>query len=362
MDKAHKYLNYREEDFAADPLFRTWVLAPDEASQGFWTAWLAQHPEKEAVVANARWQMLELQVSEDQATKERLDAVWNRIQQKKALLETAQGVSGQAGTASGARVIPLFSFRALRQVAAVLVLASFCAGLLYYFSGGARQPLHEVSTAYGQTKTLRLPDQSEVVLNGNSRLSYAASWEEGQDREVTLEGEAFFSVTPTKNHQPFRVKLRDGLQVKVLGTQFTVTRRPAKTRVVLSEGKVKLIRQQERLFGLQKAVLAEATMLPGDLVEVREKGAVFRKSRVEDPDSYRGFSQGRIIFRSTRISEVARVLEDTYGYRVDIARTGLADKHFSGTTPTEHIDMLFSAIEKLFGVEVIQEGKHLTIR
>src|SRR5690606_39629978 len=50
------------------------------------------------------------------------------------------------------------------------------------------------ATEYGQTSHITLPDQSIVILNGNTRLSYKKRWSSNGIREVVLEGEAFFNV------------------------------------------------------------------------------------------------------------------------------------------------------------------------
>jgi transmembrane sensor len=363
MNPSNKYLSYTEEDFAKDPLFRSWVLAPDEVNSYFWNNWLAQHPEKEAVVENARWQMLQLTVAEERIAQQRLAAVWDSIQIRKAAIPQEKEDADYLGLprpVASAKVIPLFSFQSFQRIAAVFLMVCFCAGILYYLLSPTREPDRIITTAYGQTKTVILPDRSQVVLNGNSRLAFTQDWRKEQDREVSLQGEAFFSVTHTRNHRKFRVKLKEGVRVPVLGTQFTVTQRPTRTQVVLNEGKVKLSREQQQVFGLRTAVLDEALMQPGDLVEVQKKA--FHKTTVEHPALYAAFTQNKIIFKNTLLSEVARVLEDTYGYRITFARPGLANKRFSGTTPTGDIDMLFSALETLFQVQVIKKGKHITIQ
>jgi ferric-dicitrate binding protein FerR (iron transport regulator) len=363
MNHPSKYLTYQEDDFVKDPLFRSWVLAPDEVNSDFWASWLSRYPEKGAVLENARWQMLQLTVAEEEIARERLAAVWDKIRKRKAAVAPAgPAATPQLPDAGGAKVIELFSWKAWQQMAAVWLLAGCCAGLLYYYLRPVAPPARTVVTAFGQTRTVVLPDQSQVVLNGNSRLSFGADWSKAQDRQVSLQGEAFFSVTSTPDRQPFRVKLPDGVQVTVLGTRFVVTQRPAKTRVVLAEGKVKLSRQQQQYFGLRTAVRNEAILQPGDLVEVRPQTPVFHKTRVAQPQLYGAFTQQKIIFKNTLLSEIARVLEDTYGYRVTIARPGLAAKRFSGTTPTSDIDMLFSALEHVFQVQVIRKGKHITIK
>src|SRR5687768_9468757 len=75
------------------------------------------------------------------------------------------------------------------------------------------------STGYGETHNIILPDGSTVILNGNSTFRYENELTT-DPREVYLDGEAFFSVTPTKSKQKFIVNISDKMNVEVLGTKF----------------------------------------------------------------------------------------------------------------------------------------------
>ena len=52
----------------------------------------------------------------------------------------------------------------------------------------------KLNTNYGQIAKHKLPDGSEVMLNANSKLCMNKSWEGKGDREVWIEGEAYFHV------------------------------------------------------------------------------------------------------------------------------------------------------------------------
>ncbi len=96
----------------------------------------------------------------------------------------------------------------------------------------------QIVTSYGQTKTLLLPDGTEVVLNASSRLVYPATFGKGE-RVVKLFGEAFFKVKKDVRH-PFIVK-SGRINTIVLGTQFDVKNDGVTApSVVLLEGKVML--------------------------------------------------------------------------------------------------------------------------
>lgn len=69
----------------------------------------------------------------------------------------------------------------------------------------------------GEQLAVQLPDKSEVLLNGNSRVTFSKkNWKE--DRVVDLEGEGYFKV---EKGEKFTVNSQLG-KVQVLGTQFTV--------------------------------------------------------------------------------------------------------------------------------------------
>ena len=355
MSNQDKYLNYTEEDFAHDPYFLSFILRPDAHNVRYWSGWLEKNPDKEPLLQSARWRILQIKVDEEAIVQDKLDTIWKNIQFKKATLPKMEDTANSFDYAvAKAKVFPSLLVKAL-------LVAAFCAGIVYLLFVPS-DPLKVISTSFGEIKKVTLPDQTEVVLNGNSVLSFATAWSNDEDREVSLNGEAFFDVSHTSNDRKFTVRLTDGIRVNVTGTQFTVTRRPTKTLVVLSKGKIDLIREEKRFYGLRHAITHKQVMQPGDLVEVHENAPLFTKTTVAQPESYAAFAENKIVFKNALLSEVARVLEDTYGYHVTIRNPALANKRFNGTTPTDDIMMLLSAIEKLFGVQVLKKEQQVIIQ
>ncbi|MDX6746787.1 FecR family protein [Polaribacter sp. PL03] len=96
----------------------------------------------------------------------------------------------------------------------------------------------EVNTGFGERRTIVLPDNSTVILNAKSSLSYnKKNWK--QDRTLELEGEAYFKVAKGSK---FQVKTTEGT-ISVLGTQFTVFEEEGFLTVTCFEGKVKVERK-----------------------------------------------------------------------------------------------------------------------
>ncbi|SHI78854.1 FecR family protein [Aquimarina spongiae] len=100
-----------------------------------------------------------------------------------------------------------------------------------------------VTTEMAQTQTLKLPDNSEVVLNAESSISYEAE-SFLEKRELTLKGQAYFKVAKGSK---FVVKTKNG-DIAVLGTQFDVFSRTQKLEVHCFEGKVQVSQQKEQVI------------------------------------------------------------------------------------------------------------------
>ena len=128
---------------------------------------------------------------------------------------------------SSGKVVKLSWFQPLVRVAAVIVM--IIVGYLLIF--GDSETI--IDSGIAQKTELNLPDNSNVVLNASSSISYIEKqWQE--NREVKLKGEAYFKVA--KGSQ-FDVITSSGV-VTVLGTQFNVKVRDNYFEVICYEGLV----------------------------------------------------------------------------------------------------------------------------
>jgi ferric-dicitrate binding protein FerR (iron transport regulator) len=119
------------------------------------------------------------------------------------------------------------NFKTVFKVAAVLVVLLSSSYFLFFDS------IQSYETGIAQTKTFRLPDNSEVLLNAASKITFNKNkWK--NNRELTLDGEAYFQV---QKGETFSVQTADGI-VKVLGTHFSVKQRQNYYEVSCYEGLV----------------------------------------------------------------------------------------------------------------------------
>ncbi|AFU68226.1 iron siderophore anti-FecI sigma factor FecR [Psychroflexus torquis ATCC 700755] len=132
---------------------------------------------------------------------------------------------------SPAQKTPFNFYKTIGIVAAICITVFSAIKLLNQTSYS-----ESIQTQVAETKTLSLPDDSEVNLSAKSIIQFNSStWAE--ERALDLEGEAFFKVS-TGN--VFTVKTSYG-SIQVLGTQFNVKSRAYGFEVTCYEGSVKVI-------------------------------------------------------------------------------------------------------------------------
>lgn len=208
------------------------------------------------------------------------------------------------------------------RYAAMLVLG--VALTLWYNYAGQRSAMAEhqpepmaqtLTVPAGQRAHITLPDGSRVWVNAGSKITYASAF--GNERRVTLEGEAFFEVAKD-SIRPFIVKAGK-MNVKALGTKFNVYNYASEPLVVsLVEGKVKVYRDR----ALRKSVVLN----PGERA-VEVDGEMLKETFGDDVLMWRN---GIYSFRDLPLGDILRKLELYYDVKIVVNSPELLNKHFTG--------------------------------
>ena len=106
----------------------------------------------------------------------------------------------------------------IRTFSAAAAVALLCLSVWTAYLYMQPAAIQTISTL-AETRTVRLPDGSSVMLNHYSSLSYPEKFQSDK-REVELNGEAYFEVSKDSKH-PFIVQT-ETIDVQVLGTHFNV--------------------------------------------------------------------------------------------------------------------------------------------
>jgi transmembrane sensor len=330
------YSLYEPEDFALDAFFCSWVLEPTTENEAFWLEWLHNNPGKSRDIEVAR--QLVLLASSDVGlppSPETVDRIWKGIE---------DGRQSEIFVPQNRRLW-------LKIAASVALLVIAFTGYLY-----KRDQTHTYRTAFGESRRLLMPDGSQVTLNANSTLRIPGQWGQSSEREVWLEGEAFFHVNKIRKAgqaTKFVVHTHD-LNVEVKGTQFNVNTRKNQTQVVLSEGLVHLY-----LNGNKSG--KKIRMNPGDLVDFSAHNQKLSIQHLSDATAAFSWKNNRWTLNDTSLEEISILIQETYGITVIIANDSLRQQKVTGIVPTDNIDDLLGSLESILPITITRKENKITI-
>ncbi|MGD1889198.1 MAG: FecR family protein [Cyclobacteriaceae bacterium] len=349
--------NYTVKSLLLNEYFQQWVKAPDPENEAYWQNFIHQHPDAKENIAEARQLIEQLDFSEEvrslatkASVKKNID---DAISQQTKLREIPLHSETRQVNRSRNRFYSKVGIGIAASLSSLVLLLS-----IYFVVSSNNHS--EYTTVYGETKTIVLPDQSTVTLNANSSLRLAKdNWSNTLEREVWLDGEAFFEVkrqkTPAKEAIKFVVH-SGNVSVEVLGTKFNVNNRHRATQVVLSSGEVKLSIQRDTKVS-EEPIL----MKPGELVAVDiDQREVERK--MVDPAKYTSWTENKLVFDNTSLAKIGQLIEDNYGLHVTVKTPALLDKEFTGAAPADDLDVLLEKLALVYNLNIARNDNELIIQ
>lgn len=203
------------------------------------------------------------------------------------------------------------------------------------------QNTEKVVTIASQKQAIELPDGSEVTLNSASKIKYnVKKW--GEERKITLTGEAFFEV---EKGSRFVVETKHG-SVEVLGTSFNVYGRET-FEVVCFTGKVRVnsakAKEPVDLTPGKKASLIKANFIQENVENDIKPSWVLGESR----------------FKSAPLERVIQELE--IQYNIKFVYNELPQMKFSGTIPHSDLKLALRIVFEPLGIKYKAGGKNKII-
>ena len=213
-----------------------------------------------------------------------------------------------------------------------------------------------VIVPYGKRTQITLSDNSTIWLNSGSKLIYPVHFAD-KKREVFLDGEAVFEVTPDKT-QPFHVVTRD-MEIKVLGTVFDLCAYSDDSTVntVLERGSVELNYKRGSLFGSTKE-----KMVPGMLAIYDPADETLVQKNVNTKD-YTSWRYGYLVMEKKSLGSIAKKLSRYYNISIEIESPELADETFSGYLDLRNsATQVLSLISEMMDIELEQTDHLIKIK
>ncbi len=222
-----------------------------------------------------------------------------------------------------------------------------------------------------QPEVISLSDGSKITLQPNSTLHYPAVFSDG-NREVYLEGEAFFLVT--KNPQkPFLVYYNN-IITKVLGTSFIINTNPktGNVEVVVKTGRVQVSENGKLVKGdaLHNAVI----VTPNQKAIYKTNTRLFETTLVDKPEPVENDVasatalthnyKDAFVYKQERLLNVFKQLEKSYGIEIITENANLDNCVFTGDvsgqnlyTKLKIICLTTNSSYEINGTKILIKGK-----
>lgn len=364
---------YSVEDLVVNDSFIAYCMQQDAGDRSFWDEYLEQHPEALPTVEEARLLVLGLKLM---------------LQKKQNELSASDEKGGQALYVPEAIVQQLnpvderqpanpYKRKWSWAVAAVACVA-IAFGLFYQSRSPVANNRKEieriastvtpVQSKAGELKTLVLPDNSTITLNMGSSLKLSDGFA-NTNRDVYLDGEAFFEVTHNKN-LPFVVHVKD-YKVKVLGTRFNVKayNNDRLSETSLLEGSVQIIVDKngrdevyKTLQVNQKFTVKTDTSTLLFNAHGEDRGDVTPLSYYDEKQAVEtAWTKDMLIFEGQSMDEIKNVLERKFGVTITIPDKKVQQYMYSANFTNESIDEILKALQLSYPFTYKKEGNTIII-
>ncbi len=202
-------------------------------------------------------------------------------------------------------------------IAAILVIGGG-AGYWFYQSGTDQQMMVAVANE-GIVKEVVLPDGTKVWLNNSAILKYPREFSE-KERNVHLEGEAYFEVTKNR-HKPFTIQ-SDAMRIRVLGTRFNFKcdKRCRIAEATLIEGEIEVKGNKEE---------GQIILAPGQRAELNKNNGRLTVKQV-DAKMDAVWHDNLIPFQKADIFTITKALERFYDVKIILSPDIQSNKTYSG--------------------------------
>lgn len=260
------------------------------------------------------------------------NAAWERFKQRVSAKPAAP------------KTIPLGRRTNWMRVAAALIMmigGSYTA--YYYLYSGRMITLASENAVLSET----LPDGTVVTLNKHASIKYPKNFS-GDTREVTLDGEAFFNVTPNKS-KPFIIHANEA-DVQVVGTSFNVKSSTAQTEVIVETGVVQVSKKQ---LGVILKPKEKATVKQNLQQPIKEQS---------DDELHMYYRTKEFVCNNTPLSRLVPVLNDAYDTNIVIANDKLNDLRLTTTFQNQSLDNILDVIANTFNISVERTDGQIVLK
>lgn len=340
--------------------FKRWVLEPTYESDVFWTKWIENHPEKRDIVYAATEFIRRKKFSEFTFSPKEKDQILSSIISKTTINPLKYDDHKSSQNDGSERSIKSYGKWLYKAAAILFFIATFSGIIVWNLNNSNTQEDTGASTfvkkenPQGRKSVVMLPDGTKVVLNSASALTYDSNFGE-QDRNVHLEGEAFFDVKPDADH-PFRVVSKDVITT-ALGTSFNV-------RYFENESSLNI----SLLSGMVKVALVdednsadEHFLNPGEGFVITRQSGEMQKVTIDEMKDF-GWKDGILVFKGHDLAEVVNTLERWYDVHIKVIGQPEKSWRADGKFDNETLEQVLQGLSFTYDMEFLINKNYVELK
>jgi len=234
--------------------------------------------------------------------------------------------------------------RVMLRYAAILILLAIGTWSVYYFTSKTTDTL----VASSEPIHLELKDGSTVSVNAQGAITIPKRFR--KERRITLDGEAFFDVTPIPE-MPFIIDA-NGIIVRVTGTSFNVKSliNEPLVEVAVIEGTVEIMAPGAPLTHVGKGQIAIYNRTDSTLVVNQEidPNLISWKTRI-------------LVFEDVMLEKVFSTLGDKYNLEFQLKDEKLRNCRLTATFENKSINDILTIIQETFGLTYSRTGETIWV-
>ncbi|MDO5979020.1 FecR family protein [Flavivirga spongiicola] len=213
---------------------------------------------------------------------------------------------------------------------------------------------NELAVPYGKIFQLALSDGTLVHLNAGTTIKYPVKFLRNRNREVFIDGEAYFEVTKDEDH-PFVVNSKE-MNIRVLGTKFNINSysEDLVAHTVLVEGLVSV-------YDKDSVYDENAILMAPDQIAFWDKNDAKIKIRNIDIDEYIAWVDGRLVFKIRPFSEITKILERHFDVSITNNYKALDTQRFFAKFETETIEDILISFQNSYPFSYQMDGNNVII-
>jgi transmembrane sensor len=236
-------------------------------------------------------------------------------------------------------------WRNLAIIAASLIVVMLFGYFGYVEYSRNTRELITKSAPFGEKSIVTLSDGSRVFLNSGSSISFPRVFDESQ-REITLEGEAFFDVKPNPK-RPFIVRTGD-LVTRVLGTSFDIMAFDTnEISVTVATGRVQVFQDPDKASS-QNDRLEPVFLDPEQRVTYQNHAFTISHADVQKSVAWRN---NTLDFDETPLSTVGTMLERWYAVDIQYDNQNIVNCRINGQFKGQRLEEVLKSIRYMYNIE-----------